>query len=81
MVTIQDGPQQQNGHDCGVYVLLFIGLFCHLCTTHPDMAETMDSVMDEAALQSAITPLIATEFRRSKFDEIYELARAKIAGK
>eukprot|EP00775_Hariotina_reticulata_P003578 gene3578-3844_t len=86
-VEVQATPQQQNGHDCGVYVLAVAQALCEAISQGNVQADQGDHnaaavgnwEQREKTILTSITPEVAVRLRQQISDDIRRLAAAAAA--
>lgn len=71
------GPMQNNGHDCGVMVILFVKYMCNLITTTVNVEERIQFFCDEG-LAEFMEPAKRTSFRMEKYIEISSMSSIQL---
>lgn len=70
-------PQQHNGYDCGIYVVLFTRYICtSLASLHEDPeSATIKEFLEDAA--KIVNDDLALEFRRTMLSKMNDLAQLR----
>ncbi|KAG1668618.1 hypothetical protein FOA52_001487 [Chlamydomonas sp. UWO 241] len=85
LVHVEGMPQQENGYDCGVYVLMVTDALCtaaqaqwsKACRTRSGVGMALDLDGVERALETWLTPKAVSAFRLTLLELVAELQQRK----